>query len=469
MKLTLEEKKQKEIVRWEKEKAKPQGRGYMAYFVLLITLVYIADEVVSQIGSQMQTVIASQVFAPIVGEEFAVARMAALGSVTMIGMILSFFYRPLSDRFGRRPFLILNTLGMGVATLIIALATNIPAYLIGATLCTFFVPHDMQAVYIQECAPVEHRAKMYSVVKAISTLAVFIIPLLRQIFIPGTDLTNWRYVYIVPAAMAIVAAVVAFLGIRESDAFIETRLRQLRMTEEEKAEIKAKKQNVENGGFFKAFRYIFSNKQLRWLVIVNLCMMLGVVITQNYEAIMTSGYAQQFLAQGIDLESARAEANTYVTQALMLFSIGSAVFQLFPGFLADKFGRKTSAVLTSAVTLVSFLIFSLGSANAWNPYVVGFFCGATIGCYWATTDTIGLMISESTPTTLRSSVLTVQAIFVTLGSVVSTIIFMVLTNIMGDAVISTCCLALAIPGFALGLLLLWLKAKETKGVDMSTI
>lgn len=469
MKLTLEEKKQKEIARWEKEKAKPQGRGYMAYFILLITLVYIADEVVSHLGTQMQTVIASQVFAPIVGEEFAVARMSALGSVTMIGMVLAFFYRPLSDRFGRRPFLILNTLGMGVGTLAIALATNIPVYLVGATLCTFFTPHDMQMVYIQECAPAKHRAKMYSIVKAISTLAIFMIPLLRQIFIPGTDLTNWRYVYIIPAALAIIAAVIAFMGIRESDAFIDTRLRQLRMTEEEKAEAKAKKQNVENGGFFKAFRYIFSHKQLRWLVIVNLCMMLGVVITTNYEAIMTNGYAQQFLAQGINLESARAEANVFVTQALMLFSLGSAIFQLFPGFLADKFGRKPAAVLTSAVTLVSFLVFSFGSTNAWNPYIVGFFCGATIGCYWATGDTIGLMISESTPTTLRSSVLTVLTIFVTLGSVVSSIIFMVLTNIMGDAVISICCLALAIPGFTLGLLLLWIKAKETKGVDMSNV
>ena len=48
----------------------------MAYFVLIITIIYIADEVTSQIGTQMQSVIASQLFAPVFGAEYAVARMS---------------------------------------------------------------------------------------------------------------------------------------------------------------------------------------------------------------------------------------------------------------------------------------------------------------------------------------------------------------------------------------------------------
>ena len=87
---------------WEKEKAKSKAPGYMIYFLLIVCIVYICDEVASQIGTQMQSVIASQLFAPIVGEEFAVARMSALSVVTIVVMLFSFLYKPLSDRYADR-------------------------------------------------------------------------------------------------------------------------------------------------------------------------------------------------------------------------------------------------------------------------------------------------------------------------------------------------------------------------------
>lgn len=470
MKTLTPEQKQKEIARWEKERAKPKGRSYMAYFILIISVIYLADEIVTQIGGQMQSVIASQIFAPVVGDEFAVARMSAFGMVTMAASGLAFLYKPLSDRYGRRIFLIINTLGMGIGTALISLATNIPVYLIGAAITAFFTPHDMQAVYIQECAPVEHRAKMYSGIKAIATLGMFLIPVLRSIFIPGTDLSNWRYVYLIPAIITIAAAVLAFFCIRESDAFIEARLRQLRMTDEEIAEAKAKKQSADaRGGLIKALVYGLRNKQLRWLMIANGFIMFRMVVTSYYEAIMTNGYAQQFLTQGMDLETARAEANVFVTKALMTFSIGSAIFQLFPGFLADALGRKKTAVIMTCMLLVSFLIFYFGSNNSFNPYVVGFFAGATVGAYWYTGDLMGLMLSESTPTNLRASMMSVQPLVSGNIYALSMILTMVLPNILGDDAIGMVTLCTFVPGMAIGLILMAWKVKETKGVDMGKV
>ena len=80
----LQQKREKEIAKWEKEKAKATLPGYMAYFLLIICVVYIGDEVVTQLGGQMQSIIASELFAPIVGADFAVARMSALSSLAMI-------------------------------------------------------------------------------------------------------------------------------------------------------------------------------------------------------------------------------------------------------------------------------------------------------------------------------------------------------------------------------------------------
>ena len=53
-----EAKRLKEIAKLEKEKNKSRGLGYFACFLFIITVVYMVDELTSQIGSQMQTIIA---------------------------------------------------------------------------------------------------------------------------------------------------------------------------------------------------------------------------------------------------------------------------------------------------------------------------------------------------------------------------------------------------------------------------
>ena len=470
MKLTPEEKKQREIAKWEKEKARAKAPGYIVYFLLIICIVYIGDEVVTQLGGQMQTIIASQLFAPIVGADYAVARMSALSTLTMGASALAFLYKPLCDKYGRRPFLVLNTLGMGVGTILISLATNIPVYLIGAAFTSFFTPHDMQAIYIQECAPPKYRASIYSTIKAIATLGMFMIPVLRSIFIPGTDLSGWRYVYLVPGVITAAAAVAAFFLIKESDAFVENRLRQLKMTDEEIAAAKANKSDAQaQGGLIKSLKLAWRNKQIRWLIISYGFIMWGMLVNSYYESTMTYGYAQQFLDQGMDIEAAKAAATSFVTQALMLFSVGSALFQFFPGFLADKLGRKKTAVIMSASVVVTFLLFYIGANNNWNPYVVGFFCGACIGSYWYTGDLMGLMISESTPTNLRASMLAVQPMVSGTIFSVAMVAVMVLINILGDAAIGICTVVTIIPGMLVGLILMMLKVKETNGVDMGAV
>lgn len=465
-----EEQKQREIEKWTKERDKPKGPHYLFYFAALITLIYIADEVTSQIGGQMQSVIASQIFAPVVGEEFAIARMSALSSVTIAVSALSFLYKPLADRFGRKIFLIINTLGMSLGLFVISAAHSIAAYIIGSCIIAFFIPHDMQAVYIQESVPAKHRAKMYSIIKAIATLGIFIIPLLRMIFIPGNDYSDWRMVYLVPAVLILIVVLIGIFFVRESDAFIENRLHMLQMTEEEKEEARNNNQDVESqGGLIKALKFAFKHKQMRWILIGTGFIMFGMVMTMYYETILTYGYAQQFVADGVSIEAAKKEANTFVTQALLLFSIGSAVMQFFPGFIADKWGRKPATVAMVVTLIVCFILFYIGATMAWNPYLVGLLCGAAIGSYISAIDIAGLMCSESAPTNLRSSIMAVQPIVS--GSIYgfAMALAIVLINILGDAAIGMTCLCISIPGLVIGLVILFTKTKETKGVDMGAI
>lgn len=464
------EKVQRELARLRAEKAKPKKPGYMIYFVLIITVIYAADMITTDIGTQMQSILASQIFAPVVGQEVAVARMSALGILGSLAGALALFYKPLSDKYGRKIFLVLNTLGMGLGVVLVGIATNIPVYLMGACVIAFFIPHDMQMVYIFESVPAKHRGKLTAVIKASASMATLLIPVLRNAFITETDASKWRFVYFIPAAAAIVIAIIALFLIRESDAFLENRIRMLSMTEEEKEEARQKKQDVDSqGGFFKALKFAFTHKQLLWLAIAQGLFMFGMVITTYYETTMTYGYAQQYLAQGMDLETAKASASMLVTQALIAFPFASAFFQLIQGFSADRFGRKPTAVIMSATTVISFILFFVGANLNWNPYLIGLFAGAAVGSYWGASDIFGMMETESVPTNLRSS--TISALPIVSGVIysVSLLASTILNNVLGDAKIGIICLLISVPGMIASLIIMGVKVKETKGVDLGSI
>ena len=463
-------KEAQELLRRERQSAQPKGRGYLYYLLLIISVVYISDEIASNVGMQMQSVIAQVLFAPVFGQDMAVARMSMLTSITMAASLFAMFYKPLADRYGRKPFLVINTLCMGLSMVVVSVATNIPVYLLGAMIIAFFTPHDMHAVYLLEATPPRHRAKLFSVVKAVATLGVMCIPLLRRLFMPE-GVEGWRLVYLVPSAVAVIATIVALIFVRETDAFLVKRLEYLR-TDPAQREATKKEKQVEQaqGGMVSAARYCFRHRQLRWLLIAGIFLQWGFLMPMYYEATMTQGYAAPFLAQGMALEAAKAAAMPIVTQALLLFPIGCALPQLVHGFFSDKWGRKPTVILTALCAVGGFVLFYIGAGQNWIPWLVGLLCGAAVGSTWSTIDIAGaIMCSESAPTNLRSSVLSVQPL---LSGIIGGVVMaagIVLVNIFGDAYAGLISLAVAVPGMLIGVVIITLKVRETKHVKLEEI
>lgn len=463
-------KEKKELERLRREQAKPKAPGYIIYFILIIAVVYMADEITTQISTLMQSVIGHELFAGWVGEEKAVAMLGLVGTLCTFMQLPAYFYKTLSDRFGRKIFLVLNTLGMGLGMALVGASTNIPTYIIGACCIQFFVPHDMQAIYIQECAPKEKRGRYFSVIKCIATLSLLLVPVLRNIFISDTDWSQWRYVYYIPAAVAVVIAIMAIFLIRESDAFIESRIRQLTMTEEEKAHAAAEHgEETANGGLFKGLGMAFRHRQTRWLFISMAVLMLGFCVTTYYENTMTIGYASEMIKGGTSLSDARLLVTPQVNSALFWFPLGSAVSQLLPGFIADHRGRKVSSVVMSVLCLVSFGLFSLFAYRQLSPVIVGILSGVAVGSYWAAGDMMELMIGESSPTNMRVSIVTARSIVTAVLYLVASAITSALANILGDQKIALVCLLLAVPGLLAATIMLCVFVKDTKGVDMTEV
>lgn len=464
----LQQKREKEILKWEKEKAKPKKSYYFAYLVFIITLIYATDEIASQIGTLMKTEIANDLFASF--GESSVGLLNILGILVVPFQALGLLYRPLADRWGRKKFLIINTFGMSFALLVIFLSNNLILYFLGACLVQFFIPHDMHVVYIMESSPTDHRGKVYSSIKFIANMSVMLVPLLRRLLM--TEANEWRLVYFIPAVVGLVTSFIALLSARETDSFIESRLRYLRMTDEERLAEQKNSQNSQ-GGLIPALKFAMKHKQLRWLYITSSLANIGFIGTIDYQVIMSYGYAQNYVKNGLFATLGEEVKNAVsigpVTAALFMFPVGCAVSQVIMGFISDSKGRKAAAITTAANCLLAFIGFTIGSNMALNPYIVGFLCGAFVGSYYSTNDVIIMMIGESSPTNLRSSAMSAQFIVTGIGVAISYIISLPLTTILGNSVTGIISFALLVPGFISALIALISKTHDTKGVDMDTV
>ena len=461
--------RKREIERWERERAKPKKNWYFAWLVFVVCLIYATDEIASQIGTLMKTEIANDLFASF--GQSSVGMLDILGVMAIPFQVVCMFYKPLADKWGRKTFLVINTFGMSLSMLLIFLSDSLVLYFIGACMIQFFIPHDMHVVYIMETAPSKHRARIYSSIKFFANMGVMLVPVLRRTMMHTAS--EWRNVFLIPALIGLFCSTVALLTARETDAFIDSRLRFLKMTDEERAAAeKEKKAENAEGGLGKALKFAFSHSQLRWLYISSAFVNIGFLITMEYQVIMSYGYAEHFLREGLfmSLEEAVSAAGVgVVTDALFFFTIGSAVAQVLMGFICDGKGRKAAAITMASLCTASLIVFFIGANLGWSAWIVGFFCGACIGSYYSTNDVIIMMIGESSPTNLRSSTISAQAVVMGMGVIFCYLVGIPLITALGNSFAGIISLCMAAPGFVVALVMLCKKTHDTTGIDMDTV
>ncbi len=455
--------KQKEIAKWEKEKARPKKNYYFAYLVFIITLIYATDEIASQIGTLMKTEIANDLFS-------SGSSVTLLNVLSVLGVpfqAIGLLYRPFADRLGRKTFLIINTFGMSFALLVIFLSNNVLLYFIGACLIQFFIPHDMHVVYIMESAPAKHRARAYSIIKFFANMSVMLVPVLRRYLM--STASEWRNVYLIPAIVGLVVSFVALMLARETDAFIDSRLKHLRKTDEELRQEKLEKKTSDaQGGLIPALKFAMKHKQLRWLFITATLANLGFIASIDYQVIMSYGYAES-IYNSISETAMNAVSTGVVTSAIFLFPVGCALAQVIMGFISDSKGRKVAALVTAFDCLVCFVGFWLGAKYNWHPAIVGLLCGGFVGSFYSTNDVLIMMIGESAPTNLRSSVMAAEFLPVGVGVGISYIIYFPLSAVLGNQFIGIISICLLVPGFIAALITLAKKTHDTKGINLDTV
>ena len=449
MKVVNEEKREKELARLLKLQSKPINLSYLIFMMVILVIIYLIDEFTSNVVSGVRTAMIMDLFKVSELDEITNAS-SKLTLYTLPGylmLIVAPFYKSLADKFGRKLFLSINVIGMALSMLIIMVSKNILTLVIGICMIQLFVPNDMQVMYIMETAPKKHRAFLSTIAKALGLLAVVLLSLLRLYYTDGETLL-WRRVFLIPGIVGMSIGVLSYFLVRETPVYVDKRINLLRG--EEVKEESDKKEGVKT---FDAFKNLFKNPQLRWLMIAGFIFAASTNVTSNYEVIMTTGGAM---------------TTDEISKVIFVFPFFNSLITFFSGFFMDKMGRKNSSILLGSLATISLFFFVFSSKNGWNPVLVGMFYGVFIGGLWSVSDMLFIIMpSESVRTDLRASTLGALSFVFSVGCGVSMIIFMVagfVIDYLGWFSIFSC-----VPILAFAIFILIFKVKETNGVDLDEV
>ena len=296
--MTKMEKERRELERLEKAETFHSHKHYFLILIIVLSIVYIVDELASSVRGIVEVQTIRDLFNVVYPSSDYDKASATLGFVTMAGYLsylISPFYKSLADKWGRKPFLIINTLGMGVGMLVCIISKSVALYIVGTVILTFFTPNDVQVIYIMECAPKEHRAKLCSLTKGLALISVSLLGLFVKLFVNDEVPATWRNVFIIPIILAFVIGFAAIYFVRETPVFTQKRLSYLRGTEEEKLaaieeeRVSEEKEKEKSASVWDAIKYIFSNPQTRAIALVALLMMFSTGYTGKYQPMLEAG------------------------------------------------------------------------------------------------------------------------------------------------------------------------------------
>ena len=461
------EREKRELERLEKASVFHGHEHYFAILIIVLSIVYIVDELASNVRGIVEVQTVRDLFNVVYPSTDYDKASATLGFVTMAGYLsylISPFYKSLADKYGRRLFLIINTIGMGVGMLICIISKSISLYIVGVVIMTFFTPNDMQVIYIMECAPKQHRAKLCSITKGIALISVSSLGLFVKLFVNDAVPATWRNVFIIPIILAFVIGIAAIYLVRETPVYTQKRLEYLRASEEERqAAAEAEKKQEENEkkksvSVWSAFSFIFTNPQTRAIAIVALLMAFSTGYTGKYQPMLEAGRYNGVM-------------NTdAVNIILMFYPLINGVFTMIGGFITDSLGRKKSALILGLWASLGLAVFAYGCIRPLNPYIIGLAYGISIAGLWSISDMIYFVItSESTPTEMRASVVGSMQLIGMFGTGFNMIYNNVVTMLAGSTNLPVVLTVAYLPLMAISLLIMMLKVKETKGVDLDNV
>ena len=414
-------------------------KSYFIYLLIILILVDLVDQystnyintfpslIVQEFLSGYPSKTASSIFAICVG-------------IASVGMYFVFFNQYFADKVGRKNMLAITTFGMGVASLLLSLSTNIVMYTIFLFMVYMFFSSDMWLIYINEEAPAERRATWTDIVLATGVVGPILIPIFRSMFISETS-SNWRAMTLFPILISIPLGIIILLTVKETSTYEE--MKEKASKEELTVYLK---ENV---------RLLFASPRRKELSILFL---MSFFAGLNYAFI---SLGENFIATN-STNIGQNEIN------LIIYSIAFSVITgyLITGVLADKIGRVPLLYVYSVLLPLSVILTVFGTT-----FQGGILLLATLGfsltyvSYWGLVLVLRIITVEITPTNKRGTGSGMRAFINAIGTTVGLFLSGLIVIFFGQGLSF---IFISLPMF-IHLPLVYLFIKETKGTDLSFV
>lgn len=443
--------------KWQFKAKARHNSFYFVYFVLIICLAYVVNQIASNIFALMQDETLMTFFLDPVKGTYDNSKYNIVMTVCSGASFFTFFYKTLSDKFGRKPFLVINLFGLALGMFICYLAKNMVLFAFGCFITYFFTPAHMEELYVIETASSKHRGFWLSFCKAIGIMGISLVSFFRTWAVEH----GWQNIFLIPAIIGLVVALVCLLLIDESDVFVQNKIAYIKKEIkklEYPDEVEDKQESVKSkqGGIIAAIKYMMVDKSLLWLFLVGVVFSLSSVATGNYMQIIKP-----------EGTSSSLDPNA-IGQILIVYPFFYSFVEVFIGILSDKIGRIKGAIFSSVFTLFGFLLFVVGNKADWNIYFIGALLGTFMGGYMVSLDLFNIICAEKSPTNLRGSILSVINVSFSAGSLIATGIFLLANNLISNMDVGFFALVMIVPALFLSLLILIAKMPETKNNKLFT-
>jgi MFS family permease len=359
-----------------------------------------------------------------------------------LGMYFVFFSQGISDRFGRKPMLIITTFGMGIAALLLNFSTNIITYTIFLVFTYMFVSSDMWLIYITEESDARRRGFYTNLVMALGILGPIFIPLLRSVFITeGSPVGSWRGMTYFPMAIAFPLGILMIFFVKETSKY--------ELNKKLQTDVTQKKNKI-----IKNMKLLFKTKRRNEVIVLSI---MSFVLGLNYLLLQM---AESFAASNTNL------TEDQISNIIIIIAVSIIIAYLIIAFLSDKIGRKFLLYIFSVMLPIGAILLYLGGNLGSNEFLL-ISLGMTLGYIGHNGLQIlfRIIIVEILPTDRRGTGSGFRAFIQSLGITLGFFIGAFFTSKIGLGVTF---LIFGIPIlFNIPLIIIYLK--ETKGTDLTSI
>lgn len=190
--------------------AQQPGRAAFAFILVLVTFDFLSFGIIAPIFPDL--------IRSFEGGDFARAS-TMIGYFGLAWATMQFIFSPIlgawSDRFGRRPVILISSFGLGVDYIFMALAPSVRWLFVGRVISGITTSNVSTAfAYVTDTTPPEKRAKAFGLISAAFGLGFVIGPVIGGVL--GNSPQHLRYPFWAAAGLSLISALYGFFVLPES-------------------------------------------------------------------------------------------------------------------------------------------------------------------------------------------------------------------------------------------------------------